>query len=117
MAVFDAVIEQRVREAVSVLSEEADVRAVYVFGSQVEGTPRDFSDIDVAVFVNGLKDWDLRRRAQASARVQKEVGDDVELHFFFSETLANPPKASFALYILREGIPIENLRTRARDRT
>ena len=106
MAVLDAVIERRAREAVRVLSRQADIRAAYVFGSRVSGGAHPLSDIDIAAFVEGLEQWDLRRRARAAARVQKEAGDDVEVHFFRAEDLTDPPAASFAGYVLRHGVRI-----------
>lgn len=106
MAVLDAVIERRVRHAVEVLSRSARVKAAYVFGSQAEGTAEELSDIDVAVFIENLEDWDLRRRAKIAGLVQKEVGDAVEIHFFSAMAFHHPEPASFAAYILQHGIPI-----------
>ena len=106
MAILDAMIEQRVRRAIDVLARQARVRATYVFGSQVERAAGLFSDVDIAVFVEGLEDWDIRRRARTAALVQKQAGDDLELHFFPAKVLENPPVASFAAHILRNGIPV-----------
>jgi predicted nucleotidyltransferase len=55
------------------------VRAGYVFGSHVDGTPDAYSDIDLAVFVEGLEAWDIFQRADMTALVQGEVGDNIEL--------------------------------------
>jgi predicted nucleotidyltransferase len=107
MAVLDALIEQRARDAVAILEQHARVRAAYIFGSQAEGQADATSDVDIAVFVEGLEDWDLRRRARTSALIQKQAGDDLELHFFPADLLPSPPPASFAAYILRNGVPLE----------
>lgn len=106
MVVLNAVIEKRARAAVAVLSRQAPVRAAYVFGSQVDGQADRWSDIDIAAFVEGMERWDLQRRAHAAVRVQRNVGDDIELHRFPAHYSAHPPVASFASYILRHGIRI-----------
>ena len=103
MAVLDALIGRKAREAVRVLSRTARVRGAYVFGSHLEGKADTWSDIDIAVFVEGVESWDVRQRARAAASVQKEVGDDVELHIFPADALISPPPASFAAYVIRHG--------------
>jgi predicted nucleotidyltransferase len=107
MAQIDAVIEHRSRHAVEVLSHYAPVTAAYLFGSQVEGTADEWSDIDLAIFLEGIESWDLATRARTAALVQKEAGDDIELHFFSARSLRYPEPASFAAYILVHGVPIE----------
>ena len=66
MAIVNDLIQQRARRAVQVIAQQAPVRAAYLFGSQVEGTADEFSDIDIAAFVDGAGQWDLRRRVRAS---------------------------------------------------
>ena len=111
MAIVNDLIQQRARRAVQVIAQQAPVRAAYLFGSQVEGTADEFSDIDIAAFVDGAGQWDLRRRVRAGADVQKQAGDDIEIHFFPSELLENPPAASFAKYVQNHGVLVE-IRTR-----
>ena len=106
MAATDAVIEERARLAVRALARTAKVRMAFLFGSHIEGTADRYSDIDLGVFVEGLKDWDLRKMARTSAEVQKEVGDDVELHYFPAGQLKNPETASFAAFVITHGRPI-----------
>jgi predicted nucleotidyltransferase len=106
MAVIDALIEQRAKEAIQMLSKYARVKAAYLFGSHVDGTPDKYSDIDIAVFIDNAEDLDFWRRAEIAVSVQKEVGDDIELHFFSAEALAHPEPASFAAYILAHGVPV-----------
>lgn len=107
MARLDPVIAERARRAVRSLAEEARVEAAFVFGSRVDGTPDQWSDIDIAAFVQGLEEWDIERRAQASARVQGIAGDDIELHLFPAVHFKSAPKASFAAYVQRMGVQIE----------
>ena len=58
MGSVDTAIENRALAAVKVLSDLTAVRAAYVFGSHVEGTPDQWSDIDVGVFMEGIENWD-----------------------------------------------------------
>ncbi len=106
MAVLDAVIEERAKQALRVLSRYAQVKVAYVFGSQVEGKTDEFSDIDIGAFIEEFDRWDLQRRVRTIALVQEEAGDDLEIHFFPSEALTNAEPASFAAYVLKHGIRI-----------
>lgn len=100
---LDALTETRVMKAVEVVSQLSEVAGAYLFGSHVEGTPDEFSDIDIAVFVEGAEGFDMIRIARTTARVQKEAGDDIEVHFFPAGALASPEPASFSDYIIRHG--------------
>jgi predicted nucleotidyltransferase len=106
MGTVDATVESRALAPVKVLSRFGAVRAACLFGSHVEGTPDQWSDIDVAVFMEGVEHWDIHQRAEAMALVMEKVGDDVEAHLFPVSSLDNPPRASFAEYILRHGFRI-----------
>ena len=92
--------------AIQSLMRLGAVRAAYVFGSYVEGRADRWSDIDIAVFMEGVETWDIRRRARAMARVQKEAGLDVEAHLLPATTLDSPQPGSFAEYVLKHGICI-----------
>jgi predicted nucleotidyltransferase len=106
MRTVDATIESRALAAVKVLSGLGAVRAAYLFGSHVEGTPDQWSDIDVGVFMEGVEDWDIHQRTEAMALVMENVGSEVEAHLFPVSSLANPPRGGFAQYILRHGVRI-----------
>jgi predicted nucleotidyltransferase len=106
MDTLDPAIENRALAAVKVLSALGVVRAAYLFGSHVEGTPDEWSDIDVAVFMDGVEDWDIHQRATAMALVMEKVGSDVEAHLFPTASLNHPPRGGFPQYILRHGIRI-----------
>ena len=106
MAQLDSTVERRARAAVSSLSRFAPVTAAYLFGSQVEGRADQWSDIDLAVFVEGLEAWDLHDRARIAAQVQAEAGDDIELHFFPTASLHHHQSASFASWVLNHGVKL-----------
>jgi predicted nucleotidyltransferase len=106
MGTVDAAIENRALAAVKVLSDLGVVHAAYLFGSYVEGTPDQWSDIDVAVFMEGVEYWDIQQRAEAMALVMEKVGSEVEAHLFPVSDLDYPPRGGFAKYILHHGVRI-----------
>ena len=106
MAVVDAVIADRAVEAVRVIGRWGRVRAAYLFGSQAQGTADQWSDIDVAAFLEGIEDWDLQRRATAMALVMEEAGSNVEAHLLPVSALQKPEPGSFAEHILKHGVRI-----------
>jgi len=106
MVVLDALTKERARKAVQIVARHCQVQAAYVFGSHAERRADQSSDIDIAVFMEGLDDWDLRKKARVSALVQKEAGDDVEVHFLPARLLMHAEPASLAALVLRQGIPI-----------
>ena len=106
MAHHDSLIEERAQVAVACLRRTTRVAAAYLFGSHVEGSADHWSDIDLAVFVEGLETWDMHDRARLGVQVQKEAGDDIELHFFSAGTLQQHDKASFAAWVLNHGVKL-----------
>ncbi|HSW10788.1 MAG TPA: nucleotidyltransferase domain-containing protein [Bacillota bacterium] len=90
MARIDAVIEMRARHAIEVLSRSFRVVAAYLFGSHVDGTVHPWSDIDLAVFVE----------------VQKEAGDEVDLHLLPAEDLGQRDPAGFSAWVITHGFEI-----------
>lgn len=107
MAALDAEVKRRALAAARILGRMVPVRAAYVFGSYVEGVTHQWSDIDVALFLDGIETWDMRRRAQAMFQVQKEAGLDVEAHLFSALALERPEEGSFALYIMNHGVRLD----------
>lgn len=103
MARIPARIVAKARRAAALCARHGRVSAAYLFGSWVAGTAHEYSDVDVAVFVDVEESWDLRRRAQVSAEVQRDVGDDVEVHFFPSTAALSPAPASFASEVVTHG--------------
>jgi predicted nucleotidyltransferase len=93
--------------ALGALKRHTPVAAAVLFGSQVEGSASEDSDIDLAVFIEGAERWDLRQRVRLSCRVQREAGDRVELHIFPAAALKHCEPASFAAYVLRHGVKVD----------
>lgn len=106
MVALSSEITRRALAAATALSREGVLRAIYVFGSHVDGRADEWSDIDVAAFMEGVEKWDLWRRTDVITRVQKEVGYDVEPHLFPAAALHALEPGSFAAYVVQHGIPI-----------
>jgi predicted nucleotidyltransferase len=103
MAVLDTLIAAKAIEAVRVIARWGRVRAAYLFGSHTQATADEWSDIDIAVFVEGAENWDFERLSRACAAAQRKAGLDIEMHVFPASSHENPPRASFAQYIIKHG--------------
>ena len=106
MAVLPDEIKRQALAATHTLARLGNIRAAYVFGSQVDGRGDRWSDIDVAAFLEGIENWDIELRANAMVQVMEEVGWNVEAHIFPASSYENPPRASFAEYILKHRVRI-----------
>lgn len=104
MAQLDEMTKNRLRLALEALSLRVRPDSVYLFGSRAEGGADEWSDYDLAAFLDGAEHWDIFDRARLSAEVQKEAGDDIELHVFPAEQArtrnpaASPPTLSSTVY-------------------
>jgi len=107
MVTVNPTVISRAEYALQVLSREAAIEGAYLFGSQVNGNSHKWSDIDIAAFVHHAESWGIIARAKKMARVQKEAGDDIEIHFFPADQYAHPEPFSFAEYIQRTGVRLE----------
>jgi predicted nucleotidyltransferase len=79
------------------------VRAAYLFGSYVEGNPRDDSDIDIAIFADGVAALGIEEKMQFLSDIQRQTSNDVELHLFSSEAFAECRPTNFWGYIASHG--------------
>ncbi|MBI4556832.1 MAG: nucleotidyltransferase domain-containing protein [Candidatus Hydrogenedentes bacterium] len=106
MATLKARIKSKALAAAKTLRKLGTVRAIYVFGSHVEGRADPWSDIDVAAFMDGIEEWDLQRIVKAMVLVMEDAGSDVEAHLFPASALERAEPASFSEYILRHGVKL-----------
>jgi len=111
MAALDDLTKNRMRVALQAVSRRVSPVAAYLFGSRVEGRSDRWSDYDLAVFIAGVETWDMLELARFCAEIQREAGDDIELHIFPAAQASAPETASFAAYIIAHGIrlPLEEL--------
>lgn len=106
MPVVSAEITERAALAVQTANRHGKVVGAFLFGSHVDGQPNKWSDIDLALFIEGVDDWDLTRRAEVSGAIWDEVGCDIEPHYFPAESLTNYEPSSFVAFILKHGVQI-----------
>ena len=106
MAPLDAITKSRMQLALRQIARHCRPAAAYLFGSQAEGRANEWSDYDVAIFVRGAENWDLPQLARLCVQVQKEAGNDIELHVFPETDFMHPEPASFAAYIMSHGIAL-----------
>lgn len=107
MSEIPHVIRELAHKAVAELRRSVDVRAAYLYGSQVDGTADEWSDIDVGVFVadfGKLTFWD---KVQLCVDINRNISNDLDIHFFSTKSLHNPDPASFAKYIIDHGVRLE----------
>jgi predicted nucleotidyltransferase len=99
-------VQGKALQALAVLDRYVPVVCGYVFGSYVDGTADEDSDIDVAAFVGTDDELDIRRKVTLMSAVQKAVGDEVEVHLFPASVLESADPASFPTFIRRTGWPL-----------
>ncbi|MGD0517219.1 MAG: nucleotidyltransferase domain-containing protein [Thermoguttaceae bacterium] len=104
MAILNDLIKEKAQEAIRVVARRVRVRAAYIFGSRVSGTPDDLSDIDVAAFIEDASQFGFQERVRLGVDIREQSGDEVEIHFFPAESLDHPPTASFAAHVLNRGV-------------
>ena len=106
MAQLNSVVEARTKQALRALEQLTAVEAAYVFGSQADNSADEWSDIDIAAFAKDVERWNIEKRAEVSAYVQRIAGDDIEIHLFPAALLTAASPAGFAAYVKATGIPI-----------
>jgi predicted nucleotidyltransferase len=80
------------------INKEFSPSAVVLFGSYINGTPHDDSDIDVGIVFNGFTgDW--RQTATRLQRLRRDISFDIEPHLLDSTN----DKSGFVRYILKTG--------------
>ncbi len=91
------------RQALNVLSKELRISAAILFGSYVEGTPHEGSDIDLAVFTPEVSRLKLDEKARLQLQLQRQCANDLEIHLFPEKALAEARPTNFYGYLLAHG--------------
>lgn len=91
MATLAPAIAESVDRFVLLLQQRQRVAAVYVYGSQVQGTATRWSDIDLAVISPDFS-ADLFQERLALMRLAAQIDDRIEPHPFMPEdfNVSNP---------------------------
>ena len=94
---------EAVRKYVDFLRQQNyDVQSAYIFGSYASGEIRKDSDIDLALFIRGLKNSFITQVELMKLRRQFDIR--IEPHPFFEEDFVTP--TPFASEIITTGIRI-----------
>jgi len=103
---IDAGVRGRVETALAIVQQFGTVVETYLFGAHVEGTAAPGSDIDLAVFVEDLAAWDPMDQIEMASKVQRQVGEDVEVHLMPAASLHQSDDAGFAAWVLTRGVRV-----------
>ncbi len=74
----------------------------YLFGSHAEGTAHETSDIDIAIFVNDIRDEYLKE-LRLLYRLRRDIDVRIEPHLF----IEGRDPSGFCEEILKKGIKIQ----------
>ncbi len=102
-----ASVESIARETVSLLRARIPVTKAYLFGSHVEGTAREDSDIDIAAFSPVANAMSFREKVDLTVALERQIDAPVEIHLFGDKSLAEARPGNFFGYIRAKGKPID----------
>ncbi len=98
-----AELEAIAQRTLSLVQARIPILQAYVFGSHVEGTAREDSDIDIAAFSLAVDVMTFAERASLSAQVERQIDAPVELHLFGAKDLAEARPSNFLGYLRTHG--------------
>jgi len=97
-------IDEIIDNALNDLGEEISFDAVYLFGSYLDGSPHESSDVDLAVYTDAVNGLRIQERARLWSRLQIAVGDwPIELHLYPTSELENPDPRTFPGWVALNG--------------
>lgn len=103
---IDQGVRGRVETALVVVAQFGTIVETYLFGAHVDGTAQPGSDIDLAVFVEDLASWDPMDQIEMAAKVQRQAGEDIEVHLLPAASLHQADDAGFAAWVLTQGVKV-----------
>ncbi|MBM4121927.1 MAG: nucleotidyltransferase domain-containing protein [Nitrospira sp.] len=101
-----AEVEAIAKQAVSLLQSRIPVTQAYLFGSYVEGTARDDSDIDIAAFSPAADTMRFEEKVALTVQLEQQIDAGVEFHLFGAASLAEARPTNFFGYLRTHGKPI-----------
>lgn len=99
-------VEAVARRAVALLRSRIPLTHAYLFGSYAEGTAREDSDIDLAVFSPAVDAMTFSERAALAIGVERQIDDSIELHLFGAKNFDEARPTNFLGVLLKRGKPI-----------
>lgn len=94
-------LNQVIEDVLAYLGQRIRIKSAYLFGSYATETPREYSDIDLAVFYEGSLDFE--EKASLAAQVKLHCAQDVELHLFPAKALEEARPTNFYGYLIENG--------------
>lgn len=101
-----AEIEQIANRAIALLRERIPVVQAYLFGSHVDGTAHEDSDIDIAAFSPVVENMPLEAKVDLMVKLERQLDAPVELHLFGAKSLTEARPTNFFGYLRAHGKPI-----------
>jgi uncharacterized protein len=90
------------RTFIELISRSFNISAVVLFGSYATDTPKDYSDIDIAVFSPDFGHNPLEEMAHL-CRLRRSIDTDIEPLPFSTDDFYHHTKADFIYEILKNG--------------
>jgi predicted nucleotidyltransferase len=89
--------------AVAEARRHIPVTDAVLFGSHVEGTPHEHSDVDLAIFSPAVDAMTTRQYLDTCRAISKATGYVVEVHLFSETARREARPSNFVGYILAHG--------------
>lgn len=89
-----------IKKTIEYLYETFGKPEIFIFGSFINGNFTEYSDIDIAIFLEDYEKYSLKDFAKSLFYIQNRISSRIELHFFpgkqepltFSEYIRNTGK-------------------------
>lgn len=95
-------LERKLRAFIELIIKRFHVEAVVLFGSYAGGNPKDYSDIDVAVFSPDFGKNPLNEMTEL-CKLRRKIDTDIEPLPFSAQDFYEYTKADFVYEILQNG--------------
>ncbi len=96
-------VEIIAQRTIALLRERIPVAEAYLFGSSIEGTADEESDIDIAAFSPDAETMPLNQRIGLIVQVERQIDAPIELHLFGVQSLAEARPTNFFGYLRNHG--------------
>lgn len=94
------------RQVVERLRSRIPVTEAYLFGSQLDGTATDDSDIDIAAFSPAADGMRYDEKVALIVDIERQVGGPIDLHVFGDRCLIEARPTNLFGYVRAHGQPL-----------
>ena len=96
-----------VKQTIALVRSRIPVSRAFLFGSYLEGTADEYSDIDIAVFSQAADGMTFQEKVSFVVAIERQIKDSIDLHLFGAQSLAKARPTNFFGYICTHGKPID----------